>query len=257
MNKASPFGAITKALAADGFVADLNINGTVFRGSVIVNSYKLAVSLRYSDYTLCESPRTFIENPEILPRKVLPHLDEENELCVVDRERFVPDRYSAPAEARGLLVKARKVIERGLTKNAVEEIAQEFPQHWSSKAINVEFGRYKGPLELSTDAGSFLIWRPAKEKGKLPGGFCVITNQKLSFLEDQNRPSSLREVLNWADKWDKTLRGKILSALDSCNPLSDPTCFISAPNGTVGFQLLLAPKVANAVIPPEIKGIDK
>jgi len=242
MNATSPFVAIAAALAADGFEANLNIRGAVFRGSIIVNGFTLKISLRYSDLTLTEAPRTFIENPEILPRKVIPHLDDENELCVVDRDRFVVDRYSAPAEARGLVVKAARVIERGLTKHAIEEIAREFPQHWSMQGVSVAFGRYQGPLEQAADSGNFAIWLPSKKKKGSRSGFCVTTDSRLSFFENQKRPSSLGEVLEWASECDDKLPSKILHALGQCSPLPDPTCFIVAPNGTVGFELLLSKK---------------
>jgi hypothetical protein len=242
MSEVTPFGAIAAALAADGFEANLNISGAVFRGAITVNGFDLAISLRYSDLTFSEAPRTFIENPEILPRKVMPHLDDNNELCVVDRDRFVADRYSAPAEARGLIVKAKQVIERGLTKHAIEEIAREFPQHWSIQGVNVEFGLYQGPLELAADAGKFAIWRPSKKLNGTHTGFCVATECRLSFFENQARPSSLGELLQWAGQWDNKLPIKIFRALEHCGPLPDPTCFIVAPNGTVCFELLISTK---------------
>jgi molybdopterin/thiamine biosynthesis adenylyltransferase len=48
--------------------------------------------------------------------------------------------------------------------------------------------------------------------------------------------------LEWASKWDDKLPTIILRALDQCGPLIDPTCFIVAPNGTIGFELLVSKK---------------
>ena len=242
MSNPNQLKAIAAALAADGFEADLNIGGAIFRGSIIVNGFSLRISLQYSDLSLVEAPRTTIENPEILPRKVVPHLDENNELCVVDRSRFVADRYFAPAEARGLIVKTKQVIERGLTRHATEEIAREFPQHWGLKGVSVEFGFYDGPLIQHADSGGFAVWRPSQNKKDTRSGYCVTTLSRLSFSENQSRPSSLGEILHWANEWDSKLPQKILNALDQCAPVPNPTCFISAPNGTIGFEVLLSKK---------------
>ena len=253
MNNTNPFRAVAAALAVDGFTASLTSGGAVFRGLVVVNGFELKVSLQYSDFTMCESPRTYIENAEILPRGVIPHLDDKNELCTVDRNRFVADRYSAPEEARGIVVKVRQVVQHGLTKHATEEIAQEFPQHWGGQPVNLEFGRYEGPLERTVDSGNFIIWKPSKIKKMVPSAVCVITDVRLSFLKKQHRPSTLSEVLQWASEWDYKLSKRILSALGNCSPLIDPTCFVSAPNGTIGFIILVSkkgPAVAKALERP-------
>jgi len=138
-------GGVIHALADDGFTPVLTQNGVTFRGSVLVNGTAIRLRMEYRDLEFSEPAYVFVENPEDLPRPVLPHLDEKNELCVVDRRQFVADRYQAPAQAPGIVLRAREVIEKGLTHHATHEIANEFPQHWGGPAVGVEFGSYEGP----------------------------------------------------------------------------------------------------------------
>lgn len=238
MNECNLLPGVISALAADGFEPTLVAKGVTFRGRVEVQGIDVRLRLEYRDLEFSEPAYVFIENPKALPRFVLPHLDEKNELCVVDRRQFVADRYQAAAQARGLIVRAREVIERGLTRHATEEIATEFPQHWGGLRLGVQFGRYEGLTEFVDDAGAFSNLRP--HKGSAPAsGFCLATTVRLSFAEGQKRPDTLGEFLDWANAWDVGLAERVLVGLGKLTA-ADPYCFVVAPNGTVGFQLIVS-----------------
>ncbi len=235
MNSTETLSTVIAALAADGFESSLTATGVNFRGSVIANGIVVLLRLEYRDLEFCEPPYVFVENPAIIPRPVLPHLDDKDELCVVDRGEMVADRYSAAAQARGILVRAKEVIERGLTKHATGEIAEEFPQHWGGQGVGVEFSFYDGPTEIAPGIGRFARVRRCQGNDSAMG-FAITTSARLSFTETQKRPSTLSEVLGWAAFWDQALPDKITSALSDLSA-ADPTIFLVAPNGTVGFSV--------------------
>jgi molybdopterin/thiamine biosynthesis adenylyltransferase len=238
MSSGSILPAVIAALAADGFEATLGVRGVTFRGVVKASGVEVFLRLVYPDLEFSGPPYVYIENPEELPRRVLPHLDEKNELCVVDRRQFVADRHAAPAEARGIVIRAREVIERGLTRHAVEEIAEEFPQLWGGASVGVEFGSFEGPIEFAADAGNFRRIRSQRGSSP-PRGIAIRTSARLSFAEGQARPETLGGLLEWARIWDARLPGRILAALGK-QTAADPYCLIVAPNGTVGFELLVS-----------------
>jgi molybdopterin/thiamine biosynthesis adenylyltransferase len=238
MSDADILPGVISALAADGFEAALSAKGVTFRGSVTVNEIDVHLRMEYRDLEFSEPANVFIENPAALPRPVLPHLDEKNELCVVDRRAFVADRYHAAAEARGMVIRTREVIARGLTRHAIDEIAEEFPEHWGGKRIGVEFGAYEGPTEFTSDAGGFVAVR--RHHGALaPSGCALMTGARVSFAEHQQRPDTLAEFLEWASLWDATLPNRVIDALGHLSA-ADPHCIIIAPNGIFGFQLMVS-----------------
>jgi hypothetical protein len=235
MSEETILSSVTSALAVDGFEPVLTPKGAIFRGSVRVRDIDVRLRLEFRDLEFCEPPYLFIENPAALPRKVLPHLDEKSELCVVDRRQFVADRYHAAAEARGIVVRARGIIERGLTRHADDDIAEEFPQHWGGAGIGIEFGAYEGPTQQVADDGGFIRFRP----GGGMTGWAILAKARLSFAENQKRPDTLNEFLEWAGYWDPTLPGKAMDALRDLSS-ADPHLIIVAPNGTVGFTLMVS-----------------
>jgi len=235
MSGASALPLVSAALAEDGFEASLLGRGVTYRGTVDVNGLAVQLRLEFRDLEFSEPAYAFIENPCDLPRRVLPHLDEKNELCVVDRNAFVADRYAAAAQARGLVCRAREIITHGLTRHAVDDIANEFPQYWAPAGAGIDFGDYEGPTQTGSNAGGYLLIQ--RSNGKTAAtGWSLRTQTRLSFRDDQARPETFGELLTWAGSWDANLPDRILAALGKLSA-NDPHCLIIAPNGLIVFWL--------------------
>jgi hypothetical protein len=115
---------IIDAVAEDGFKPKLTIERLELHGEIEVCRRKVPLCLQFDDLMLAEGPRLLVPDVSMLGRKVIPHIDEDGELCAVDRQLFVFDRYRAPELTRGLIIRAREVLSRGMTKVGTDEIAQ-------------------------------------------------------------------------------------------------------------------------------------
>lgn len=217
MNEAL-FKAIIAAVELDGFRPRLAGQGLTLTGPVEVCGLEVPLRIEFDDLTLANGPRLMLPDTTMLGRKVVPHVDEVGELCAVNRQLFVFDRYRAPELTRGLIVKAREVLERGMTKEGTREIAEEFGAYWSA-AI----------LPVSAEDGSLPIQNSAT----------VTTNVRLSFAPDQTRPTNLGELIDWAGAWDSRLGDLIIKRLARLN-VSDPTIIIQAPNASIAATLLVS-----------------
>lgn len=226
--------SIIAAAAEDGFSHKLLGTRLVLEGSLRVRQAVVPASIVFDDLALAEPPRLIVSDATPLGRKVIPHLDEDGELCAVDRNLFVLDRYHAAAQTRGLIIRAHEVLERGLTKAATEEIAAEFPRHWSSDWMGIRGSVRNGPASLVVEPYcTSLRPSPAGEEA-----WFVTTANRLSFDADQGRPSSIGELLSWAGRWDTGLPKRLMEALQHL-PGCNATLAISAPNGIVLAQLAL------------------
>lgn len=231
---------VSRALEADGFALSLGVASANFRGVIDIDGRPVAIRLRYSDLEFTEPPSVFLDRPPEWLRPVLPHLDEAGDLCVVDRNSYVSDRYRADAEARGIVRRAREVIQAGMTKNATAEIAREFPEHWGGKVVGIDFGSYNGPFTWGAEAGGGLKFSELRGRGRIaPVGACVTTTAQLSFSDRQKRPDTLGAFMTWAKEWDAKLPNKVMAKLTSLTA-ADPYILIAAPNGTIGFQLMVS-----------------
>lgn len=219
-----PFALIIAALAQDGFKPKLAGDGIEFHGHVDVGKRKVPLCLQFADLTLAEGPKLLLSDLSMLERKVVPHVDEAGELCAVDRRLFVFDRYRAPELSRGLIVRAGEVLARGMTKKGTEEIAEEFGPYW---AVGVPF------VEMPDDD-------PAAESKTRRNEGLVTTTASLSFAPHQSRPTTLGELIDWANYWDPKLGPKILGALGRLTA-QNPTIEIHAKNATVGATILVSP----------------
>jgi len=103
---------IIQAVAADGFKSRLTGDCLELGGEIKVGLATLRMHIRFEDLKLATSPRCYLPDVSMLPRKVVPHLDDAGEFCVVNRSQFVFDRYRAPEQTRGLIVRAKEVLER-------------------------------------------------------------------------------------------------------------------------------------------------
>lgn len=225
--------AIIEAVAADGFKSRLVGNGLELHGKIKVGPATLPMHIRFEDLTLAASPRCYLTDVSMLPRKVVPHLDGAGEFCVVNRGLFVFDRYRAPEQTRGLIVRAREVLERGMTKAGTDEIADEFTSYWINYLLDLPSAVQgnKG-LNIST----------------------VTTDKKLSFEVHQAKPETLGELIEWANFWDKNLGHQILAGLGRCT-YRNPMVEIHAANATVIARLMVTPgreKVAQTLARPHI-----
>lgn len=207
------FEPIIAAAAVDGFKPKVTSEGVDLLGHVQVNKLKVPLCVRFTDPTLAEGPRLFVPDVTMLGREVVPHVDESDELCAVDRQTFVFDRYRAPELTRGLIKRAAEVLARGMTKAGTDEIAEEFPSYWS--------------------ASTTLPALPLAEGFEGSRNEALVTSAAiLSFAPHQARPATLGELIEWANHWDKSLGRKIIDALARLSAI-DPTIVIAARNATV------------------------
>lgn len=237
MNQQEVLRSIISAAALDSFSPRFAGNGLTLEGELHVRNYVLPAQVVFDDLACAEPPRLRLVDTSCLPRRVLPHLDEDRELCAVDRDLFVFDRYQAGAQVRGLLVRAREVVERGLTKSAVDEIAAEFPRHWASDWIGIEVDGSEGAAAIAVTQYAAVV--KSSPVGK--DAWILHTGRQLSFRADQDRPSTLGELLDWAISWDRELPVRIIRALGLVGR-ADGMVAISAPNGIAVIQLDLASK---------------
>ncbi|MEA3013195.1 MAG: hypothetical protein QOD42_1740 [Sphingomonadales bacterium] len=229
--------SVISAAAADAFLPHLNGGGLTLKGQLPVREIEVSAKVVFDDLAFVRPPRLLLSDTSRLPRKILPHLDADGELCAVDRDLFVLDRYNAGAQVRGLLAKARQVIEAGLTKAATGEIAAEFPRHWSSDWIGIEGNAVEGPACVGSTPNMTII-KPAAD-GK--EAWIVRTERQLSFEADQDRPSTLGGLLEWAGRWDPNLPTRLIRAL-ALIPRLDAMVALHAPNGIAVAQLDLKSK---------------
>lgn len=237
---------LAAGLKLDGFRLRHTSVGPSFRGTVEARGTRIGLRLEY-ERTYAEPPRVVVETPDLLPKGVVAHLDENNELCVVDRTVYVADRYRLAEQGRGIVRRAKDILDRAGTKAATTEIAEEFPRHWGGGVFYVVFGPADGfarPTPGRTSLTFELCAAPARPSDGLAS--VVATDARLSFHPGQSRPATLAEVLAWASSFDTTLPKRILDGLGVGGPV-DPTCIIHAPNGVVGFQLLVSAKGAKVV----------
>jgi molybdopterin/thiamine biosynthesis adenylyltransferase len=232
---------VIAALRGAGYRASIGKNELKFYGDIRTPSFTVPVLIEYGDLNFTQTPRVIVTDLSVLPRRVFPHVDETGELCVVDRESYLADRYQAPGHALGIIQRARELLVEGATKAATEEIAREFPEHWGGEVVEIRMSVGSGPAKAQRGkSGATELVSPSRSgRGSLPSAWLVATKSRLSFQPDQARPERLGEVLNWAESWDSSLPNVILDALSCQNP-NMPICMISAPNGAVGFLVQTA-----------------
>ena len=221
--------SIIEAVAYDGFEPTITAGGLRLEGPVDVGGYAVRIAIEFKDLSFSEPPYLWVVNPSDLPRPVTPHVDERGELCAVDRAQFVFDRHKAPELARGLIQRAKEVLERGLTRHAGDEIAAEFPRYWANQFL-LSCGRATGRCALVADGRGGSELRPGAGLGV--AAFRVATKARLTFGPKQARPDTLGELLDWIGSIDSSLPAKILEGLRELDP-NDPLVVIDAPNGTI------------------------
>lgn len=235
----SALNRLIGALALDGFKFRTTYGGPSFRGSVSVRGTSVKITLQYEGTSFTAPPRVFLEDCGALRPGVIAHLDETNELCVVDRREYVSDRYAIAEQARGIVVRAAEVLDRALSAAGPEEIAQEFPRHWGGKTVRVSFGPFTGYAKADHGETFLTFQRCGRAEARAQAAAVVTTERRLSFHEGQDRPNMLRELLNWADSWDSNLKPTLLRQLRALDP-ADPYAIICAPNGIVGVQVMVS-----------------
>ena len=209
---------IIDAVAVDGFRPRLTANGLDLEGEIAVGALTVPLRVSFDDLTLASSPRLFLPDISMLGRKVVPHVDDAREFCVVNRQMYVFDRFKAAAQTRGLIKRAAEVLGHGMTKAGTDEIADEFVSYWAIDFIEVD----EPPATGSKDP----VYNLAH----------LTTTARLSFEADQAKPDSLGELVAWAKRWDKTLGDRIITALARLRP-NDPALVIHAQNGTIAARV--------------------
>jgi hypothetical protein len=244
---------LAAGLKLDGFRLRHTSAGPSFRGAVEAHGAQIGLRLQY-ERTYSEPPYIIVETPERLPKGVVAHLDEVNDLCVVDRTAYVADRYRLAEQARGIVRRAREILARAGTKAAEAEIAEEFPRHWGGRTFAVAFGPVDGFARPVADR-EWLEFEVAAKPVKPPdlGAAVISTAARLSFKPGQSRPTTFAETLVWAASFDASLPERLLAGLGSIGP-ADPYAIIHAPNGVVGFQLAVSSKgskVQTSIVQPK------
>ena len=220
---ADTFTHIIAAVAADGFRPRLAGAGIELFGEISIGKHKVPLCLRFDDLTLAQGPRLLLPDASMLGRRVVPHVDEHGELCAVDRRLFVFDRYRAPQQTRGLILRAVEVLTRGMTTAGTQEIAEEFGPYWSSSFVT-----FSAPSEVGAETA-----KPAHNEA------VVTTAATLSFAAHQARPTTLGELIDWANHWDKMLGPKIVAALGKLDA-KDPRILIQARNAAAAATVLVS-----------------
>lgn len=223
--------AVVDAVATDGFTARLIARGLTLTGEVRVRQTPIALRLVFDDLQFLEPPRVYVEQPATLPRHVVPHLDDAGELCVINRAFHVFDRYSAPAQTRGIIARAAELLTAGLSSAATVEIAREFPLYWGASRYDID-----SIADLSQEASGSKNGKPAANK---PNLVWVKTAARLSFEAHQDKPATLGALLDWSAHWDRALPAAITGAFAIQDAL-DPAVAIKAPNGIAIARLMVS-----------------
>jgi molybdopterin/thiamine biosynthesis adenylyltransferase len=223
--------AVIDAVVADGFTAHLTARGLTLTGEVCVRQTLIPMRLVFADLEFIEPPRVYVEQPAALSRKVVPHLDEEGELCVINRAFHVFDRYSAPAQTRGLIARTAELLTSGLSSSATLEIAREFPSYWGESRYDID-----SVADRRIEAPSTKMSKSTAAKSKL--GW-VRTAARLSFEADHDKPATLGDLLDWSAYWDRTLPAGITDAFATQDAL-DPSVAIEASNGIAIARLMVS-----------------
>lgn len=234
---ASPAARVTDALALDGFAPKISASGLSFRGSVNLRGSTIPVRLDYDGLEFSSPPRVFVEAPELLGKRVVPHLNEHNELCAFNARQYVADRYLAAEQARGIVARVAEVLEEGLHAKGTAEIAGEFPSHWGGNPVEIEFEPFDGTAETVRDPQRWLRFRRKALGRSTPNAATVLkTDKPLSFRPDEARPETLGEAVAWARSCDPSLGERMFAGLVAHSP-RNPYVLICAPNGIVGFEV--------------------
>ncbi|WP_174286185.1 ThiF family adenylyltransferase [Sphingomonas bacterium] len=223
--------AVIDAVATDGFTAHLTARGLTLTGEVRVKQTPIALRLVFDDLEFIEPPRVYVEQPAALLRKVVPHLDDAGELCVINRAFHVFDRYSAPAQTRGIIARAAELLTAGLSSAATAEIAREFPSYWGASRYDID-----SLADLCREAKVIRKSTSAAVKPKLA---LVKTAARLSFEAHQDKPATLGGLLDWSAHWDRALPAAITDAF-ATQDASDPAVAIEAPNGIAIARLMVS-----------------
>lgn len=210
-------------MEADGFKPKVRGEGVELCGHVEVRGRSVPLIIQFDDLTLAEAPKLFVPDLSMLERIVMPHVDDDQELCAVDRSQFVFDRSQAPGQVRGMIVRAREVLEEGLTASATSQIAEELDSYWSATT---------SPAPLN--AGH-------QESTSSNGGAnnVLTTSAILSFESHQSKPDTVDELIQWLNHWDSTLGERFIRAI-SLASASDPEFSIQAPNAAIGVRILVS-----------------
>jgi len=207
--------AIIEAVSVDGFKPTLVGDGLHLEGHIAIDGRDVPLRITFEDLSLAEAPRLYVPDISTLRRKVVPHLEISGELCVADRRLNVFDRHRAPEQVRGLIIRARETLTRGMTRQGTAEIADEFTSYWSD------------------------TYTPLDERHVDVNLAYVTTAKVLSFEVDQDRPTTLGELVQWANHWDTALGNKIIAAFARLTA-KDPMVVIRAANASVAATIRMS-----------------
>lgn len=227
---------LISALRQRGFLATPYHDRIEFSGAIDVQEIDVPIILRFDGANFLKAPKVMLPDTSHLGRYVIPHLSEDGELCVFDRQQYLYDPYRAAESCLGILEKARNDLERNKGSRALEAVSNELPQHFGSKSVYTQFGRYEGWLDRSNEPSSEYVLLQIGDQKK--DAFAINSDVKFSFTEDQKRPSNVRDLFEWLDYWDPLISPKVMRYLSNCSTnCTEPRCIINTANGQIGFTL--------------------
>lgn len=219
----SCFQAIISAIEADGFKPEIRGEGVDLCGQIDVHGHRIPLHICFDDLSLAEAPKLYVPDLSMIERVVMPHVDDDGELCALDRSRFVFDRSQAPGQVRGMIIKAKDVLTEGLMASATRQIADEFDSYWSQSISSAPLG-----LEPQNPPSSRAVSRNV-----------LTTSATLSFDPHHSKPNTVRELIDWLNYWDPSLGEKVVRAIAQASA-DDPEVFVYTPNAAIGARVLVS-----------------
>ena len=249
--------SLFQTLSNEGFTRDRSVTRVHrYKGSLKADRREVSIAITFPNLEFTRLPKLTLLNPAEEAPNVVAHLSTSGELCFARNEDLVLDRYDVEGTALMCLELARQGLERALThKHLEQEIAQEFPQHWSGKQFYFDIlatehkqaklyrvSRLQGPLLVLSDREDVLkslIQDKADRKKAISSSrpvFVFHSKHDLTFKQDFRQPDSLAEFMVWLESMLPNIRDKAFNEMTRHFPnhlLTD--VFVNAPNGCVGI----------------------
>lgn len=229
-----------------------------YTGALKAGGREIHVAMTFRDLEFTRLPKLTLLNPDEEAPHVVAHLEASGTLCFGRNEELVLDRYDVGGTALMCLELASRGLERALThKHLEEEIAQEFPQHWSGNSFYYDIeARGHGHARLHTvprDGAAAVLLLADREdvlKRLVPGradrkavmgssrsAFVFRSNTDLTFRRNFRRPETLAEFLAWLETIVPSAGGRAMKELSVRFPDPPIPLFVCASNGCVGVSI--------------------
>jgi molybdopterin/thiamine biosynthesis adenylyltransferase len=226
---------LTSALYERGFVLDSDSKELQYSGVLRVHGEQIPASLTILDLNLNKFPIIKLKNrPKNIP-DVCSHLFNDNSICYAQNGLSYLDRYSPIASVLGCIEKAEGVIEKLISGDPFEDMANEFAHYWDGGVLfldidNIDEGFqncWKIVIDLNGD--SMKIW--GNDKNRLESKYSHLNAQLtppaagLHIIKDCEPPKytgttdwppkNLLSFLNWLKSFDHKAYKKFIKYIES------------------------------------------